>query len=41
MIKISIENDNVEIEAIATIQERKLLLSIAEALCNGCKEGAE
>lgn len=41
MIKIIIENDNVEIEAVATLEERKLLLSIAKSLCEECKEGAE
>lgn len=41
MIKIIIENDNVEIEAIASLEERELLLSIAKSLCEGCKEGAE
>ena len=41
MIKIIIENDKVDIDAVATLEERKLLLSIANALCEECKEGAE
>lgn len=41
MIMIRIDKDNVEIEAVATLQERKLLLSVAKALCEECKEGAE
>lgn len=47
MITIKIDNDNVEISTESettngcTEQERKLLLSVAKALCSGCKEGAE
>ena len=41
MIMIKIDNEQVEIEAVATIEERKLLLSIAQALCEECCEGAE
>ena len=41
MIKIIIENDKVDIDAVATLEERKLLLSIAKALCEECKEGAD
>ena len=41
MIKINIENGKVDIEAIATKEELKLLKSIADELCGDCKEGAE
>ena len=42
MIKIFIDDNKVEIEAIASPEELKLLKSIANELCNGeCREGAE
>lgn len=41
MITIKIDNDKVEYEAIATKAELQLLLSVAKALCEECKEVAE
>lgn len=41
MITIKIDKDKVVYEAIATKEELQLLLSVAQALCENCKESAE
>ena len=41
MLEIKIDGDQVNIEALATEEELRILKSIADELCGNCKEGAE
>ena len=40
--KVDINTDNVESNTTGcTLEERQVLLSVVQALCDNCKEGAE